>query len=285
MTNSLIAARERFAAAHPERRTVLGGREWGVVELRGDGPALLLIPGTLGRADIFWQQIAALEGRAHVLAVSYPAAGGVAEWADDLAALLGRAGIARATVLGSSLGGYLAQHFAAVHAAMTDGLIAANTLHSVADIRTRPPYASDLDGGPIEELRAGFGSGLKAWAAAHPDQAELVELLLAEVGGRIPEAELRTRLKALKHGAELPPVGLAPARIATVEGDDDPLIPPPMRAAVRARLKPATAYRFAWGGHFPYVVRPALYTTLIEERLGLVGDGRTAWGGGAERVR
>ena len=62
MSNPLITARDAFAAQFPERRIALNGRDWGYLEA-GQGPALLLIPGTLGRGDIFWQQIAALSDR------------------------------------------------------------------------------------------------------------------------------------------------------------------------------------------------------------------------------
>ncbi|MCV0396726.1 MAG: alpha/beta hydrolase [Rhizobiaceae bacterium] len=282
--NSLIDARDRFSKSNPEQRIAVNGREWGVVRAGDTGPALLLIPGTLGRGDIFWQQIEALSGRARVAALTYPATGGVAEWSDDLATLLAKFDFESATVLGSSLGGYLVQHFAGKHGRLVDRLIAANTLASVSQISGRPPYSSDLDSGPIEELRAGFGNGLRAWAKAHPDQSELVELLLAEVGGRIPEPELRTRLNALKCGPELPPINLPRERVVTIEGGDDPLIPPEMREAVRERLNPAVAYRFETGGHFPYVVRPGLYTSLLEEQLGLAVTGES-WGNGEVRAK
>lgn len=284
MANRLIEARDRFAARHPEQRTLIGGREWGYVEAGEAGPALLLIPGTLGRGDIFWQQIEALQGRARIVAVTYPGSGGVADWAGDLAELCGRLGLVRVTVLGSSLGGYLAQYFASAHPHIVERLIAANTLHSVAGIAARPPYSSDLDNAPIEELRIGFGRGLGAWRDAHPDQAELVDLLMAEVGGRIPEPELRARLKALKQGPELPPLDLPREQIATIESLDDPLIPLPMREAVRARLKPSVAYRFESGGHFPYVARPDFYVALLEEQLGLLVT-RESWGDGEMRAR
>ncbi|HKH28177.1 MAG TPA: alpha/beta hydrolase [Sphingomicrobium sp.] len=284
MSNRLIADRDRFAKLHSEQRIAIGGREWGYVQAGERGPALLLIPGTLGRGDIFWQQIEALKDRARIVAVTYPRSGGVIEWASDLAELCGRLDLGRVTVLGSSLGGYVAQYFAATYPDLTERLIAANTLHSVANVATRPPYSSDLDNAPIEEIRAGFGRGLGAWREAHPEQAEVIDLLMAEVAGRIPEPELRTRLNALKRGPELPPLDLPRERIATIEGVDDPLIPPQMRAAVRARLNPSVAYRFEWGGHFPYVVRPALYVSLLEEQLGLpvTGDG---WGNGEMRAR
>ncbi|WP_201861535.1 alpha/beta fold hydrolase [Microvirga soli] len=284
MTNHLIAARDHFTARHPEQRILINGREWGYVQAGDTGPALLLIPGTLGRGDIFWQQIEALKDRARIVAVTYPKSGGIVEWADDLAELCSRIGHDRVTVLGSSLGGYLAQYFAAAYPHLAERLIAANTLHSVAGIAARPPYSSDLDNAPIEELRAGFGRGLGVWRDAHPEQAELVDLLMAEVGGRIPEPELRARLNALKRGPELPPLNLLLESIATIESVDDPLIPSLMRDAVRTRLEPSVAYRFEWGGHFPYVARPDLYVSLLEEQLDLPVT-RDSWGDGELRAR
>lgn len=284
MTNALMESRNAFAARNPEQRVTLNQREWGVVDTGGAGPVLLLIPGTLGRGDIFWQQIDALRGRARILSLTYPAAGGVAEWSDDLVALLDARDVNRATVLGSSLGGYLVQYLAAQHGDRVERLIAANTLYSTAPAKQNPPYNSDLDAAPIDELRGGFGKGLNAWAQSHPDQADLVELLLAEVGGRIPEAELRNRLKGIKNAPELPAIGLSPERIVTIEGADDPLIPLFMRDEVRERLRPSVAYRFESGGHFPYAVRPQLYTAILEEQLGLVPAGSTAWGDAGVRA-
>ncbi|MEY8842239.1 hypothetical protein AB9K41_24685, partial [Cribrihabitans sp. XS_ASV171] len=57
-----------------------------------------------------------------------------------------------------------------------------------------------------------------------------------------------------------------------IEADDDPLIPAEMRAAVRARVSPAAAYRFTSGGHFPYVARPDRYTALLCRIMDLPSD-------------
>lgn len=269
MSNPLITARNAFAARMPERRETVDTREWGVIDTGGDGPALILIPGTLGRADIFWQQLQALSPRLRIIAVSYPDSGGIAEWAGDLCALMDARGIAQAAVLGSSLGGYLAQYLAGAHPARVSHLFAANTLHSVTGIQTRPPYSADLDAAPIETLRAGFMDAMQAWGQAQPDQADLLEFLLGEVAGRISEGEMRARLNALKRGPELPGVTLPQEALSVIDAADDPLIPPEMRAAVRARLPGATCLAFRHGGHFPYVLRPALYSNLIAARLGL----------------
>lgn len=285
MTNALIAARDAFTAQNPEARIELNGRNWGYWDIGPDtAPALLLIPGTLGRGDIFWNQITALSDRVRVIAVSYPDNGGIADWALDMVRLLDHLGLATASVLGSSLGGYLAQFIAGTYPNRVTRLLAANTLHSVTEVAQNPPYSSDLMNAPIADLRAGFGRGLGGWKAAHPEQADLVDLLLAESGGRILESEMRARLNALKIGPELPVVTLAARDIVTIEADDDPLIPAEMRSAVRARLTPSVAYRFLHGGHFPYVARAAEYTALLEQVLGLASTGPN-WGTDQERCQ
>lgn len=279
MNNPLFASRDAFLARRPEQREEVNGREWGVIRAGEAGPALVLLPGTLGRADIFWQQIAALAGRARILSVSYPASGGIADWASDIAVLMDRSGMDRAVVLGSSLGGYIAQYFTGIAPHRVAGLVAANTLSSVALLGGIPPYSLDLATAPAEALRSGFVRGLNAAVEADPSRRDLTELLLAEVETRIPLDELRSRLSALKHGPELPPPAIPRERVAVIECEDDPLIPPPMRDAVRERLSPARVFRFARGGHFPYVERPADYVALLEERLGLSPPG-THWPAG-----
>lgn len=269
MTNALMTARDAFLARHPETRVTLDARDWGMIDTGGDGTAFLFLPGTLGRADVFFQQIATLATHRRVIAVSYPASGGVPDWAASLTKLLDLKGITKVAMLGSSLGGYVAQYFAATQPDRVSHLFAANTLHTVADASQRPPYSSDLWAAPIEELRAGFALAMNTWKAAHPDHAEMVDFLMAEAAGRIPEPELRARLDAIKSGPVLPPLANTAEAATTIETVDDPLIPPAMRAAVRARNAPAVGFRFLWGGHFPYLLRPDLYSNMLLARLGV----------------
>src|SRR5262245_21226659 len=90
---------------------------------RGAGPVTVLLhPFPFSRG--VWAGIAdALAAHRRVIAVDArgvgesPASGpfAIADLADDLAALLDRLGVARATVLGISMGGYAALAFAARH--------------------------------------------------------------------------------------------------------------------------------------------------------------------------
>lgn len=281
MPNPLLVDRDKFTIAHPETRLMVNGRNWGGIRVGRTGPALILIPGTLGRADIFWQQIRALHPSTRILALSYPAQGGIADWADDVASLIEAEEMQGAVVLGSSLGGYLVQYLAAAHSNLLGAVVAANTLPSVRGIDQMAPYKFDLKTTPIADLRAGFTAGLNQWITPDHPYRDLAELLLLEVQGRILEPELRMRLKALKSGPELPAVMLPSAKLFTVESGDDHLIPPDWQKAVRARLRPIRAYRFTTASHFPYVTRPNEYTALLSEVLGHSPTG-TLWPKGAE---
>ncbi len=273
MTKSLIQRRDEFAAAYPEKRRIVNGREWGAIQLGEDGPALILIPGTLGRADIFFQQILALKSQTRLLALTYPSSGGVAEWADDIIGLVRAEGLESAVVLGSSLGGYLAQYLTAAYPAEIGGLVAANTLASVDGIDRSMPYSLDLIQAPIAPLRQGFTDGLMGWTGPDHPYAELAALLLSEVNGRIPEAELRARLNALKTAPVLPPQSLAKSAISIVESGDDHLIHPAVQAALKTALPHGRCFTFEWGSHFPYVTRPDDYTAMLSEVLGLSKPG------------
>ncbi len=282
MTLNLINDRDEFLKKTPERIVTLNGRRWGVLSAGHEGPSLLLIPGTLGRAGIFWQQIERLSNRARILAVSYPSNHSIDAWAGDLARLLDRSDIERTTVLGSSLGGYLAQYFTAKYPDRVEGLIAANTLASIAGFDEKPPYSLDIAKIPIKLIRQGFLAAMKARARPEPEYQAQMRMLMNEVEGGIPTRHLKARLMALKYAPLIPAIDIGSKRIAVIEAEDDPLIPQSIRDGVRESLSPSVTYRFKEGGHFPYVVRPDAYLSILEERLGLEITGED-WGQGEVR--
>src|SRR5260370_42290687 len=85
-----------------------------------DGPALVFI-NALGCDLRIWDEVARILGRdwrlvrydkrGHGLSESGPDRYDIADFARDLAALLDRLGVARATVVGLSIGGLIAQEF------------------------------------------------------------------------------------------------------------------------------------------------------------------------------
>lgn len=110
----------------------------------GDGPPLVLLH-CLGVDHGLWRiALAGMERDRSLLAYDFPGHGasalpaapyGIADLSAQLAAILDRAGIARAAVVGISLGGLVAQHFAARFSARVDRLVL---------IDTTPRYTDEL---------------------------------------------------------------------------------------------------------------------------------------------
>jgi pimeloyl-ACP methyl ester carboxylesterase len=57
--------------------------------------------------------------------------------------------------------------------------------------------------------------------------------------------------------------------VLIVECDNDPLIPAPMRAALRAGHPRARVAVVEGGGHYPYLLRPEAYNAAVGGFLGL----------------
>ena len=114
-----------------------------VLHSSGEGAPLLLLH-CLGVDRHFWDFVGELADGCHCLSFDLPGHGetpvpagayGIDDLADLCAGLLARAGVSRAHVAGISLGGLIAQRFAAVYPAMVDRLLL---------IDTTPRYTDEL---------------------------------------------------------------------------------------------------------------------------------------------
>ena len=102
---------------------------------RGSGPPLVMLH-CLGMSHHLWDCLGALADRFELVSYDLPGHGetpvpdapyGIEELSHQLAAVLKRHGIGRTHVIGISLGGLIAQHFAATEPAMVDRLVLCDT--------------------------------------------------------------------------------------------------------------------------------------------------------------
>jgi pimeloyl-ACP methyl ester carboxylesterase len=100
-------------------------------EVHGDGPTLLLVPGLGFGPWSFFKQVPALSRRFRTVTFDLRAPRdrdhGITELARDAAALLDRLGTGRAHVLGTSLGGFVAQELALARPDLVDRLVLIST--------------------------------------------------------------------------------------------------------------------------------------------------------------
>ncbi|MSO99527.1 MAG: alpha/beta fold hydrolase [Acetobacteraceae bacterium] len=140
----------------------------------GTAPPLVLLH-ALGATRAMWDGLAGLAARFELISYDLPCHGEtpapashfeIEDLADQLAAVLTGIGIARAHIAGSSLGGMVAQCFAAAYPSRVDRLVLCDT-------------SPGLSEGMTEELLTMPGSGLAQAAMARADLMDLAEEIYA----------------------------------------------------------------------------------------------------------
>ncbi|MCW5749837.1 MAG: alpha/beta fold hydrolase [Alphaproteobacteria bacterium] len=266
---------ETFRRRFPVRRLRIDGLAWNIIAAGPRGakskiaPVLLMLPGTLGTAEIFWNQIVALRRDVRVISVSYPQVTEITRLADGLVRLLDRLGVERAYIVGSSLGGYLAQIFAARHPSRVHKILIGNSLSNPSGPHPSGQSAADLARLPGKFHRQMILGSVESWPEPEPVFRRL-HAILRESGTRLLSARaLKARVLVLRAGPEVPKLPLSRGQVEIIDCEDDPLIPPSTQKDVRRRYPGARHHRFRIGGHYPYIVRADAYTAVLRKSMGL----------------
>ncbi|HKI98835.1 MAG TPA: alpha/beta hydrolase [bacterium] len=263
----------RFRKQHPEQSAQVRGARWGVIDSATGARAnssrtLVLLPGTLGTAEIFWQQMRALSRQVRLIAFTYPAVPDVERFADGIAEILRVKGIRITSLLGSSLGGYTAQLVAARHPELVERLFIGNSLCDPhASWRPRNPPLEELEAMPARDLKAERVARVNDWPESDPGLALAKRVIGMQGREMISARHLKARVLALLRAQNAPPLSLPTDRIAIIDCADDPVMPPAARQEVRDRYPGATVHTLPTGGHFPYISRPGPYTDILRQHL------------------
>ena len=252
----------------------VGGLAWKVITTRGPrgGPVLLMLPGTLGTAAIFKDVIERCGARLRIVSVTYPQIDDIHRLADSLAALLDALEIPQAHVVGSSLGGFLAQHFTARHPERVGQLILGNTLCDPGltrrIVQRQPP--EDLRAAPATKHRDMVLASVRSWPETEPAVKKLKALLIDSGTRLLSPRAMKARVLAVQAAPAVPPLTIPATRITIIDCEDDPLVPRAVQDDVVGRYPGAQHARLKTGGHYPYIVRPDAYCAVLERALGLV---------------
>jgi hypothetical protein len=97
---------------------------------------------------------------------------------------------------------------------------------------------------------------------AAPD-SELKRVQLDLIGEKQSAANLQARMLAVQLAQPVPPLTIPPGNIAVIDCDNDPVIPPAVRAAVRERYAGAGYFNIAGGSHHPYILCGDEYNRIV----------------------
>lgn len=258
-----IEALRRFRQRQPLHTLERGGRAWRYYALGEGRRTLLFLHGMAGAGDIWFQQLEAYAGRWRVVAPTYPAIGSLEELAQGVGAVLDAAGAPSAVVVGSSLGGLLAQYLTARRPERVERAVFANTF---------PP-------GHTEILQGRRMAALARWLPERPVLGTMLrnarQKLVPAAGGdallayyleeqyvrRMRKADVLARARAVFEVFE-PPEPRMPH--AVFEAVNDPLIPPRARADLKARYPEAFVRDLGAVGHFPYLSHPERFNAALD---------------------
>ncbi len=254
-----------FRRRHPPRTVQVGPVTWRY-KAAGTGPGLLLLHGMAGSADIWFQQFDALSHGHRIVAVTYPIVGSLAELRAGIDAVMDTEGVERFSVLGTSLGGYLAQYLVGREPDRIERAIFANTFPP-NDIIVRSSNALARAVGFLPNRLVGAFLRRNATRNLVPaaDGSPLLDHMLQEqFSGPDVKRSFLARYRCVVEPFDAP----SPAMPVTIfESDNDPLVAEPLRRLLRTTYPDAPVRTFTGAGHFPYVNRPDEYAAAIQAAL------------------
>lgn len=265
----VAASLQTFRAAHPPKVIKVNGVDWEYVAFGEGDETILFLHGMTGAYDIWWRVMEELQTEYRVISLTYPAVDTLEEMSAGALAILDAEGVDKANIVGTSLGGYLAQYLIAKHPDRVARAVFSNTF---------PP--NDL----IAEKNRTIGAllpFLPEWLVIkvfrdsfvnviYPTSGndELTLAFLLEISyGRMSRAQVVGRYRCVveKFVASDPVVLGIPVMI--IEADNDPLVELTLREQLKATYPSAVVHTLSVG-HFPYLKLFKEYAQFLREFFG-----------------
>jgi pimeloyl-ACP methyl ester carboxylesterase len=259
------ASLESFRQNHPLQTAEVDGEDWEYVAF-GDGEeTILFLHGMTGAYDIWWQQMEALQDDYRVISLTYPPVDSLEEMSRGVMAILEQEGVQKVNVVGSSLGGYLAQYLVAEYPEIINKAVFANTFPPndlIAEknrtIGAALPYLPEWL--VIKVLRGSFRDSV--YPASGRDELTLA-YMLEQSYGRMSKAQVVSRFHAVIDPfipADLEALGIP---VLIIESDNDPLVEETLREMLKDTYPSAEVVTLHNVGHFPYLNQPEEYTRIL----------------------
>ncbi|HEY1862273.1 MAG TPA: 3-oxoadipate enol-lactonase [Roseiarcus sp.] len=246
---------------------------------RRDDPPLVFI-NSLGTDFRIWNEVAEIlaphfrivmyDKRGHGLSESGPDKNDIADYARDFAALLDVVGVGRATIVGLSIGGLIAQEFYRQRPERVGALVLCDTAAKIGTDEVWDQRIGQVERGGIEAIA---DSILERWFSAHFRARRSTELAgMHAMLTRTSRQSYLAACGALKRADLRPYAGRIQAPTLCVVGDEDGSTPPTL-VKETAALIPGSRFEIIEGaGHLPNVEKPKIVAELVAEHARRAGS-------------
>lgn len=235
------------------------GHTWRWLDTAAAGPAVVLLPGSVGDGAMFVRTLLSLGERLRLIAVTYPAIADAQQLASGLKAVFDHLGLPASVVAGSSFAAWWAQFFALHYPQQVRKLVIGNGFTDASDLAANPLFDADwVANVPPCELHA-------AWVQRVQDApgSPLQQLQALMLTSRQSPENLHARFAGVTRAQACPPLPIPDRDIVVLDCDDDPLIPPAARERLQRRYPGARHVRLPAGGHYPHLLEPERYEAVL----------------------
>ena len=254
----------------PLKQLEVEGLEWSYLSVGEGGSALLFLHGMGGAYDIWWQQIEALKNQFRIISISLPAVSSLDATAKGLMAIMDEENISKVNIIGSSMGGYIAQYMVNTHPERIGMAVFGNTfppndilINEYAGMQKAFPFF------PEWYLMRTFRESVADRIMPTSENSELLRAyLLEQYYGGMTKQQLGGRLDIVLEFFELQS-GADQAAIPKliIESDNDPLVRPELQEQLKTTYPAAQVHTFQGKGHFPSVNDPDNYSFVLRNFL------------------
>lgn len=273
VTDNLFRQYELFLASHPLRYVEVAGARWPyIISGRGE-ETLLLLPGAPGRVEASFEYVGAFEQDFNVISVGYPAEmTTVNECLEGLASIMDTERIGRASVVGGSYSGLLAQSFVRRYPERTSRLVLSDTgVPRPGRVRKHLMYVALLLLLPMFVVRALWRVGAHMYLREMQTEHRCFwRQYFGHVRNSITRRECINRLRTwidFDRTSRFTPRDLDdwPGDVLILEAERDTTFPVWERRALRSLYPQAQVRTFPGGGHAASLDRREEYIEAIRQ--------------------
>jgi pimeloyl-ACP methyl ester carboxylesterase len=170
-------------------------------------------------------------------------------------------------LLGTSLGGYVAQLVALSQPARLRKLVLANTFYDPGLQQKRWPPASEFCKQAARDVLANARAQLQAGAEPTAAHGDLKRVMLELVGSAQTADGVKAMRLAVLTAFPLGRVQLDDTAVTLIDDDNDPVIAEPTRLQMRERYRNCRHIRIEGGGHFPSNLQPDRYAEAVRDAV------------------